>query len=55
MSTDAIERVNTIGRSQGQPMVATNFKYQRQPIDEIIEYESESDSKDKDNIDPDDG
>ena len=43
ISTDVIERVNEISRSQDQPLISTNFKYQWEPAEYEINYESESD------------
>ena len=47
MGTDIIERVNEIGRRQGQPMVARNFKYQWDPDGDDMEYDSDSDDDDE--------
>ena len=43
MGTDVIERVNELGRRQGQPMVSKNFKYQWGPDEDNMEFDSDSD------------
>ena len=48
MGTDVIERVNDIERSQGQPLVAKNVKYQWGPNEDEIEYDSDSDNNSED-------
>ena len=52
ISTDVINRVNAIGRSEKQPIVASNFKFQWGPDGENID--DESDSDDDEDFDDDD-
>ena len=48
MGTDVIERVNDIGRSQGQALVAKKIKYQWGPNEDEIEYDNDSDDNSED-------
>ena len=48
MGNEVINRVNALDRSEGQPMVASNFALTWDKYDEDINYESESDDEDDD-------
>ena len=44
---DVIRRVNKIGKSEDQPMVVDNFKYQWDHDGKNIEYDTESDDEEE--------
>ena len=51
MGNDVINRVNALGRAEGQPMIASNFAFKWDQDGEVLNYESDVDDENNDDFD----